>query len=253
MFFFKKILTPFLLPPGIFIVLLIFSGMWFIFKLKKYWKFGFFNCLTGILLWVLSISPVSDVMLRGLESDFTIQKKPEGDVIILLGGGAYDGVPDLSGVGAPSGDMLERMVTAVRLQKKLDIPIIVTGGKVYEHRKAEAPVVRRFLIDLGVPANKVIVEDKSRDTIENARYTSEILKKNSYKKPLLVTSAYHMKRSILSFEKAGIRVMPFPAGFKTWQNKKYGWEGYLPDVTSLEGVYIALREHIGLLFYKVMY
>jgi uncharacterized SAM-binding protein YcdF (DUF218 family) len=253
MFAFKKILTPFLLPPGIFIVLLILSGIWFTFKLKKYWKFGLFNCLIGTLLWVLSISPVSDAMLRGLEYEFNIPKNPEGDVILLLGGGAYGEVPDLSGVGAPSGDMLERMVTAVRLQKKYNVPIVISGGKVFKHKKAEAPIVRRFLIDLGVPANKVIVEDRSRDTIENARYTSEILKKNGYKKPLLVTSAYHMKRSILSFEKAGIKVIPFPAGFKTWQNKIYGWEDYLPDMAALESVYIALHEYSGLLFYRFVY
>ena len=251
MFLFKKILTPFLLPPGIFILFLIISGIWFLFK--KYWKTGLLNCSIGILLWVLSVSPVSDVMLRGIESEFAIPQKPEGDVILLLGGGAYDEVPDLSGVGAPSGDMLERIVTAVRLQKRLNIPVIVSGGKVFKHKKAEAPIVMRFLIDLGLPANRVIVEDKSRDTVENARYTSKILKKNGYKKPLLVTSAYHMKRSILSFEKAGIKVIPFPVGFKTWQNKKYGWEDYLPDVAALEIAYIAMREHIGLLFYKVVY
>jgi len=108
MFLFKKILTPFLLPPGIFILFLIISGIWFLFK--KYWKTGLLNCSIGILLWVLSISPVSDAMLRSLESEFSIPQNPKGDVIILLGGGIYDEVPDLSGVGAPSGDMLERMV-----------------------------------------------------------------------------------------------------------------------------------------------
>ncbi|MDP2279657.1 MAG: YdcF family protein, partial [Nitrospirota bacterium] len=68
------------------------------------------NCLIGIFMWALSLSPVSDMMLRGLESDFKIPKNLHGDVIILLGGGVSDKAPDLTGVGAPSGDMLERTV-----------------------------------------------------------------------------------------------------------------------------------------------
>lgn len=251
MFELKKILTPFLLPPGIFIVLLLFSGLWFLFK--KNWKAGIISCFLGISMWAFSISPVADTMLRGLESDFKIPENLQGDVIILLGGGAYDGAIDLSGTGSPSEGMMMRTVTAVRVQKRLNIPIIVSGGKVYKHKKAEAPIVKRFLIDMGVPANKVIIEDKSRDTIENARYTAEICRKLGYKNPLLVTSASHMKRSILIFKKVGIDVTPLPVNFKTWKDKKYGWSDYLPDAHDIRRTSIAMHEYIGLLFYKIAY
>lgn len=249
MFILKKILTPFLMPPGIFIGLLICSGIWLFFR--KRWKAGFLNCLIGIFMWLLSLSPVSDMMLRGLESDFKIPESPSGDVIILLGGGVYDEAPDLSGIGAPSGEMSGRIITAVRLQKKLDIPIVVSGGIVFEGRKAEAVIVKRFLIDLGAPSDKIITEDKSRDTIENAKYTLEICKKLNYKKPILVTSAYHMKRAIMSFGKVGADVLPVPANFRTWKNKRYGWESYLPG--NFEDVTIALREYLGLIFYRFAY
>jgi uncharacterized SAM-binding protein YcdF (DUF218 family) len=251
MFIFKKILTAFLLPPGIFIVLLLFSGLWFLFK--KNWKAGIINCLIGFFMWLLSISPVADAMIRGLESGLKIPENPNGDVIILLGGGVYDKVPDLSGIGAPSEDMLGRIITAVRLQKKLDVHVIISGGIVFKGREAEAPIVKRFLTDLGVPDKKVIIEDKSRDTIENARYTAEICKRFRYKRPLLVTSAYHMQRSVLSFKKVNMDVIPFPANFKTWKNKKYRWEYYLPDAHDLRWTSIAMHEYLGLLFYKVAY
>ncbi|WP_333654286.1 YdcF family protein [Dissulfurispira sp.] len=248
MFALKKILTAFLLPPGIFIVLLLFSGLWFLFK--KNWKAGIINCFLGISMWAFSISPVEDAMLRGLESDFRIPENPHGDVIILLGGGVYDNAPDLSGIGAPLEDMLGRIITAVRLQKRLNVPVIVSGGAVFKGRKAEAPIVRRFLIDLGVPDKKVIIEDKSRDTIENAKYTAAICRKLGYNKPILVTSASHMRRSVMSFEKVGMKIMPFPANFKTWKNKKYGWEDCLPGSGKTRG---AMKEYIGLLFYKFAY
>ncbi|MBU2591679.1 MAG: YdcF family protein [Nitrospinae bacterium] len=248
MFILKKILTPFLMPPGIFILLLMgAAGRLFY---KKRWKAGLFNLLMGILMWLISISPASDMMLRGLESNFKIPANPRGDVIILLGGGVYDGAPDLSGIGAPSEEMSGRIITAVRLQKRLDIPIIVSGGIVFKGR-AEAVVVKRFLIDLGVPPSKIIAEEKSRDTIENAKYTMEICRKRNYKRPILVTSAYHMKRSIMSFEKVGADVLPLPANFRTWENKRYGWDDYLPR--GFDGTATALREYLGFIFYRLAY
>lgn len=129
MFIIKKILAPFLLPPGIFIILLISSGVWLM--VKRRWRVGVFNCSIGIFIWMFSISPVSDAMLRGLESSFKIPEKPEGDVIILLGGGIYEGASDFSGIGTPSEEMLGRTVTAVRLQRRLNIPVIISGGQVF--------------------------------------------------------------------------------------------------------------------------
>lgn len=248
MFIFKKILTSFLMPPGIFIVLLVGFGIWFL--LKKQWKAGMANLSIGIFIWLLSISPVADTMLRGLESDFKIPENPRGDVIILLGGGVYDKVPDLSGIGAPSEEMLTRLVGAVRLQKRLDVPVIISGGAVFKNRKPEAPIVKRFFVDLGIPSGQIIIEDKSRDTIENAKYTKAICEKNGFKKPILVTSASHMRRSLMSFEKAGMNVIPVPANFRTWV-RNYGWEDFLPK--GFENSHRALHEYLGLLFYKFAY
>lgn len=248
MFILKKVLSPFILPPGIFVLILLFTGFRFI--LKRYLKVGLVNLLLGMLLWLSSISPVSDAMFRGLEGGVKIPENPQGDVIILLGGGIYDGSPDISGIGVPSDGMMGRIVTAVRLQKKLNLPVIVSGGRVYKHiNSAEAVIGKRFLIDLGVPPNKVIIEDKSRDTFENALYSREILERHNYKRPIIVTSAFHMRRAVISFEKVGIDVTPFPAMFKTWEDKDYGWVDYLPN--SMEDTKTALHEYLGLLYYTL--
>ena len=164
MFMLKYALIPFILLPGAFITLLIISGIWFLFR--KNLKAGVVNLIIGALMWSLSTSPASDAILGGLEHNFTVPKNPKGDVIIILGGGAHDGAPDLSGVGTPSEMMLFRVVTAVRLHKRLRIPIIVSGGTVFKHVKPEAPIVKRFLVDLGVPDNAIIMEDKSLGTVK---------------------------------------------------------------------------------------
>ena len=246
MFAFKKLITPFLLPPGIFIAVLIFSGLLF---LRKSRKAGILNILIGISLWLFSIGPVSDTLIKGLENDLAMPADPRGDVIILLGGGVYDGVSDLTGVGAPSEDTLARIVTAVRLQKRLRVPVIVSGGTVFPWKKAEAPVDRRFLMDLGVPADKILMEDKSRDTLENARYVKEICEKRLFRSPILITSAYHIKRAVLSFREFNMDVTPVPSNFKAW-DRKYGWADYLPG--DLRGSMIACREYVGLLYHKLV-
>jgi uncharacterized SAM-binding protein YcdF (DUF218 family) len=125
MFVAKKIISPFLAPPGIFIVAILSSGLWLLFKKKT--KVGILNMIIGSLMWLFSIQPISDIMLRGLEYGLQIPQNPKGDVIILLNHRVYNGSPDLSGKGYLSGDMLDRMFTASRLQKQLNIPVIISG------------------------------------------------------------------------------------------------------------------------------
>jgi uncharacterized SAM-binding protein YcdF (DUF218 family) len=206
-------------------------------------------------MWALSIAPVSDAMIRGLESKYDIPQNVKGDVIILLGRGVSDKAPDLTGLGAPSGSYLTRIVTAVRLQKKMHIPIIVSGTEApedkAEDKTLEAHIVRRFLIDLGVPAGKIIIEDKSRDTFENVKFTKEICERSEFTNPILVTSAYHLKRAVMSSEKIGLEALPFPAGFNSWQGKEYRWSSYLPGDFSTAST--AVKEYLGLMFYKFVY
>jgi len=249
MFLVKKLITPFLLPPGIFIVGLLFSSLWFL--SKRNWKAGLVNACIGCLMWALTTAPVSNSLLRSLESDYAVFQQVKGDVIILLGGGIYENAPDLSGVGVPSEDALGRLVTAVRLQKRLGVPVIACGGQVFENGGKEAPILKRFLVDLGVPPGQVILEQHSRDTFENAKYARQIVERFGFKSPLLVTSGYHMRRSVVSFTKAGMEVTPIAAGLRTWGRQVYGWNSYLPG--TFDNVSIAIKEYLGILFYRLFY
>jgi uncharacterized SAM-binding protein YcdF (DUF218 family) len=249
MFAFTKLVRPFLLPPGIFVVALLLSALWFF--LSKNWKAAIVNLLMGSLMWVLSLAPVGDAILSSLEYDYTIPAQIQGDVIIVLGNGVYDEVPDLSGIGIPTEEAVGRLTTAARLYRELKIPVIVSGGKVFGHRAAEAPILRRFLVELGVPPGQVTMEIKSRTTFENAKYTREICEELEFRNPVLVTSAYHMPRAVWSFKKNGMNVTPLPTNFKTWQNRDYGGRGFLPR--SFRAVYLGMKEYLGIWFYKLAY
>lgn len=251
MFFIKKLITPFVLPPGIFVLALIAAGALFIFKKRR--KIGISNLALGLLLWIFCSAPFSNYLIGGLESEFDLSADVSGECIILLGGGIIDGVHDFSGIGTPTDSMLSRIVTAVRLQRKLDIPIIVSGGKIRENISSEAQIARRFLVDLGVAEGKILIEENARDTYENAKYTRDICLTRNFQKPILVTSAFHMKRALLAFKKVGLDVAPYPAGFRSKNAQEVEWLSYLPRAGSLEAASDAIHEHLGILFYRLAY
>ncbi len=248
-FFIKKLISAFLLPPGCIILLL---GVCAAIQLKRrHPATAFAFLLPVLLLWALSSAFVADPLMIALERGLTIPANPNGDVIVLLGGGVYDGVPDLSGRGAPSDGMIGRVVTAVRLQHRLGLPVLFTGGSVFAGRTSEASVVKRFMVDLGVPADKILLEDKSLDTMENARFSREILKQKGLNRPILVTSAFHMRRSIEAFRKTGMEVVPVPSSFHTGPVRSTVWADWFPDAGSLETTATVVHEYLGLVFYTL--
>ena len=249
MFILKKLITPFLLPPGFFVITLLLTGTWL--WRRKQRGFSSLILVLALTLFALSLNPVADAITSRLEAGLTIPSPVRGDVIILLGGGIYEGVADLTGRGAPGEDMLARMVTAVRLQRRLNIPVIVSGGSGFAGRSPEAPVVRRFLLDLGVEKRQVLVESQSRDTKENAKFCREIIDKLGFRHPLLVTSAYHMRRAVKMFHLVGVPVTPVPAQFVTGGDLPLIWADFLPSAHALELSEKALKEVFSLLFYSL--
>lgn len=251
MFAIKKAITPFILPPGLFIALLIFLGLWAL--RRKNWMAALSTLGVGLGLWLAATLPVANMLMRPLEADLIIPAYANADVIILLGGGSYDKTMDLSGIGTPGPGTLERMVTAARLHWRTQAPIIVSGGKVVPTETPVALLAERFLIDLGIPARSIIVEHQSRDTRENAIYSKKICDQYGYKRPVVVTSGFHIKRSRYCFEKAGFKATFMPCGLTTWPKRTYHWRHFLPNPGSLSLTAAALHEWVGLMYYRMIY
>jgi uncharacterized SAM-binding protein YcdF (DUF218 family) len=251
MFALKKLVTPFLLPPGIIIALLVITGA--VLSMGRRWRIGLINLILGLALWAVSTAPVANLLMQGLEAEFTIPNNPTGDVIILLGGGMINQVPDLSGQSAPAASTIRRIVAAVRLYQRVPLPIIVSGGRVYDDADtAVAGVAKRFLVDLGVPADRIIVEDRARDTAQNARLTTAICRQRGFSRPILLTAAYHLKRARTAFDAAGLPVTPFPAYYLGARNMVYSWQHLLPRAGVLRISSSALHENLGLLYYRLI-
>jgi uncharacterized SAM-binding protein YcdF (DUF218 family) len=143
---------------------------------------------------------------------------------------------------------MERIVTVATLYRALHVPVLVSGGPVFSHR-AEAPIDARVLAGLGVPYEKILIEDRSRDTLENALYSKEICEKHHFKDPLVVTSAMHMRRALMCFDYAKMRVIAYPANF-TNEKMVYGWKDYLPGELQISSK--ASHEYLGILYMKLL-
>jgi len=250
MFAFEKLVAAFVLPPGVFVTLLVLFGLLLMRRRPRYP--GVVSLLLAAMVYLLSISPVAQLLMRPLEDDYRTLRPPKGDVIVVLGGGIVDRVPDVSGIGAPSFNMLPRIVTAARLQHRMGVPVLVSGGTTRPHGQSEAAVARRFLEDLGVERRMVIIEGHSRDTLENARFTRDLLTAGGYHKPVLVTSAYHLQRAVRMFERVGLKVTPFPSDFFVPAETHFIWRDWLPSIGGLLVSRRALHEYLGLVYYRLV-
>ena len=142
-----------------------------------------------------------------------------------------------------------RYIYGMRLAERLHVPIVVSGGSAFERIgiPAEALVAKNELIDLGFRSERIRIEQRSRTTAENAAYVAEEF---GFSRVALVTSAYHMRRSVFAFETAGLTALPAPAAFTTDYRPLIAVD-FLPSAASLYDNAVALRERIGLLYYRL--
>jgi uncharacterized SAM-binding protein YcdF (DUF218 family) len=136
-----------------------------------------FMIFIALFVYVFSIEPTKDIILKPLEKRYEpINKEQlsEGDVYILLGGGISEDAPLSFGQeGIPSEVSMMRMVEVVRLYKKDRKKIIVSGGKTPGKSVSEASVYKKFLVDMGIEQEDIIMEEESRTTAENSIMTKK--------------------------------------------------------------------------------
>ena len=241
MVYFLKFGASWILPPGIFILALAGLAV-YLWRCRRERKAA--GILAGITLsfYFLCTGFVADYTMGWLESSYDPPAEPQGDVIIMLGGGAMPDVPDVDGIGSLCADPANRLLTAVRLQRMLDVPILLSGGQVYQDSGPEAQIAARTLRSLGVPAEKILVENRSINTTQNARFSTQMLREYGFSHPLLVTSAFHMKRSVLNFAKQGMEVTPYPADYQVSRHSIFHYTKLRPQTEALLNNVTVLQE-----------
>lgn len=234
----------FLLPPGIIIVLLVWC---FLKSYRKQQNTAIFLMGITFVFYLLTIPAFSDPLMRSLENKYKPVTPIKGDVIIWLGGGATLDTPNINGKGNVSGEAANRLLTCLQLYRNLHLPMIVSGGQVYQTTGPEARIAKMTLMGAGVPNQKIILEGASLNTTENAKFTKRLLDKYHFRQPILVTSAFHMPRAVRQFTKAGVAVIPYPADYHVNCSTQFDFRLLIPSADALRNASIAIKEYVGLL------
>jgi uncharacterized SAM-binding protein YcdF (DUF218 family) len=177
------------------------------------------------------------------------------DVGILLSGGLIlSSTPRQD--HAAMGDNGDRVLQTYLLYKSGKIKKVLITGKSNEDfmaiRKGETRLAASLLVSWGVPAEDIVFEEQARNTRENALFSARILKKMFPSgKYMLITSAFHMRRSAGCFEKAGIKTDPFPADFHGGYNKMM-LPKLIPDPDAFAYFCSLWHEVVGFIAYKAM-
>lgn len=148
-----------------------------------------------------------------------------------------------------------RFLNAFELYKTGKVKkLLLTGGSgdILQKNPSEADGMRLFLLRLGVPDEDIIVEAKSRNTWENALFTKMILdEKYPNASCLLITSAWHMRRSIGCYEKAGVAFSPFSVDFVTEKDRWHPENSIIPDRAGFYFWEMLIKEWVGCVMYKL--
>lgn len=206
-----------------------------------------------LLLALCGFSPIGKLLILPLEERFPAWDASHGapDGIVVLGGAIE---PDLSAaLGRPilghSGDRIT--ATAELARQYPNARIVFSGGSanlIADDSAKEADYALTMLEDLGVAKERLTAERLSRNTIENAEFVKDLVKPKDGERWLLVTSAYHMPRSMGLFRRAGFKVEAYPVDRRaSWSSKAFSFSSVA--VLGLERTDIAMREWIGLTAY----
>jgi uncharacterized SAM-binding protein YcdF (DUF218 family) len=223
--------------------------------LRGHRKAGLVVTTAGLLaMFLAAITPVHDALLLPLENRYpalSLDALPEYDAIVVLGGGTIGGSAELSGRSSPTPEATKRLVYAAMLFRARQAPIFVSGGIVTGHdSEPEAVAARRILSGLGLPDSMIHLEDKSRTTRENAANIASLLIGTGFRNVVLVTSAYHMPRSVLAFTRIGVHVIAAPTDYRVGK-APYGVASFLPSFHALSDSIQALREYLGFVQYSL--
>ncbi|MFC3323291.1 YdcF family protein [Mesorhizobium cantuariense] len=250
MFFYLSKVFWFFIQPLNLAIFLLLGGL--IAAIIGRWGLAVIGGVLAFLILALSAwTSLGAMMLNPLEERFQRPSLPEKvDGIVVLGGG-FEGAINLARGGYELNSGGDRMVeTAILARRFPAAKVIVSGGtgELFLEGEGDAATAPRLLTALGVTADRLILENKSRNTYENAVFTKELVTPKPGETWLLVTSAFHMPRAKALFDKAGFATVPWPVDYRTSGREGIGLFRDNP-ADSLQATTMAIREWIGLIAY----
>ena len=249
MFFILSKLLSFIIKPTFWIFLLIIYSLYFKKSRKK------ILIISAFLFWFFSNEfIVNQVYNYWEDSPKSISEMDQNyDYGVVLGGfSGYDKKKNR----VEFNDCGDRLFYAIQLFHSGKIKnILVSGGngQLLNNGHMESEWSKDFLIKCGIPKKNILIENKSRNTWENALYTSKFFKNKKNKKILLITSAWHMKRAMFCFDKNNIKVDSFSTDYTKGDIKINLEYLIMPNSTSLVRWETLIKEMIGNIVYRIKF
>ncbi|MEO6381750.1 MAG: YdcF family protein [Nitrobacter sp.] len=251
MFFLLSKILGFVAFPSNAIALV--SGVGLCLLLVRWRRTGAALLTAGIAaLLIFGYSPLSNVLLLTLSERFPAWhfdgRDPDG--IIILGGSIH---PEISAARhtVEIDDAAERVISGLELARRFPkARIVYSGGsgQLIDGSVREATIAGPLFEHFGIAPERVILESESRTTEENARFTRQLVAPKPGERWLLVTSAYHMPRSIGVFRKAGFEVEAYPVDWRTrgWVDASMPFDRLSAGLACSDA---AMHEWVGLFAY----
>jgi uncharacterized SAM-binding protein YcdF (DUF218 family) len=208
------------------------------------------------LLWALSLEPVANVLERSLElpDETTIKDGVTYDAVVLLGGLVDDRAMDGPSSPRAYNDSVERMLVTYDLLRtgraKTAIISGGSGGVVDVSSINEAQTIADQLADWGIERSRIVVEGAAKNTHENAVFSARLLRERGDEKVLIVTSAFHMRRSAGCFRAEGVTFDTLAVDRRSYDSSKR-WGSWLPRPDAFMESSLAVREWTGRAVYRL--
>lgn len=232
----KSLLHTLLLPPGGLLLLAILGLL----LLRRHRRTGITLVTVAVCaLWLLSTPMVAYELTRAADRfpPLDLTKPVQAQAVVILGGGGHRrSAPEYGGEPAADLELLDRLSYGAYVARKTSLPILVSGAT-HEAEAMRASLVRNF----GVSVRWV--ENRSRDTFDNAHYSAQILFAEHIARIVLVTSDTHLWRATQEFKSAGFDVVPAPVPL--WDLPEESKLAWVPGADALLHSQRALYELIG--------
>jgi uncharacterized SAM-binding protein YcdF (DUF218 family) len=255
--FLSKILPLFFYPLGL-ACLLLFIAL--IISWKQLSRSQLPIALALIVLLVSSNGWTQNLLVRSLEGQNLPAELPNADAIVLLGGATKSATKPRPMVDVS--EQGDRVLYAAKLYLEKKAPIIIASGGRIDWNSAgqpEAADMAQLLEMMGVPKDAIVQEPDSLNTYQNAVNVKKILDEKGIKRVLLVTSALHMPRSLLIFQRQKIEAIAAPTDFLVSEpemeipssNLGAIVLNLLPDSGRLDITTKVIKEYIGTIIYRL--
>ena len=207
-----------------------------------------------VVLYVFSIEPVANALARALEAPPAKTAKDDVvyDAVVLLGGVVDDRATTTYGPPEYNDNVERLLVTYDLLREGRAKVAIISGGAVDSTRMdaVEANVLGKQLALWGIAEDRIILEDKAKNTRENAVFTAEIARARGLARLVVVTSAMHMPRALDCFRAVDLPVDALPVDYRSYDSHRFA-SSWLPRPGFLAQSNAVLREIFGRYIYRV--